>query len=147
MTCVGENGADDAAYDQCAQPVFTVHAAMVSVMVIRRWRRGRLLCYNGTAVTGTTVRWPASTHHWLILALRAAPHGRTIVDGTAFVIHGLAFVHNRALVHRAAFVIHRLAFVHDRTLVAGAIPMDGRTLVPGVPLHRAALLSGNALLH
>ena len=141
MVVVGNNCANETNGYQCAQPVTAVHAAMVvMVMMILRMRRRCgvvMLYYNRAVVDGTA---------FMIHGL-AFVHNRALVHRTAFVIHGLAFVHDRALMDRAAFVIHGLAFVHDRALVAGTVPMDGRTLVTGVPLHRAALLSGCALLH
>ena len=120
-----------------------------------------LLHYNRTAVG-----WSAFVHHRTSLMMRStSAHIGAIVDGTAFVTQGLTFVHAGALVNGAAFVTQGLAFVHAGTLVDGAafvlrcvlvhhralmsgcVPMDGRTLVTGVPLHGAALLSGRPLLH
>jgi hypothetical protein len=36
---VGNNRADDAAYDQCADPVAAVHAAMIVMVMTGRWWR------------------------------------------------------------------------------------------------------------
>ena len=101
-----------------------------------------LLHYNRTAVG-----WSAFVHHRTSLMMRStSAHGRTIVDGTAFVTQGLAFVHAGTLVDGAAFVL-RCVLVHHRALMSGCVPMDRCTLVTGVPLHGAALLSGRPLLH
>ena len=160
MVVVGNNCANETNGYQCAQPVTAVHAAMVvMVMMILRMRRRCgvvMLYYNRAVVDGTAfmIHGLAFVHNRALVHRTAFVihglafvHNRALVHRTAFVIHGLAFVHDRALMDRAAFVIHGLAFVHDRALVAGTVPMDGRTLVTGVPLHRAALLSGCALLH
>lgn len=101
-----------------------------------------LLHYNRTAVG-----WSAFVHHRTSLMMRStSAHSGAIVDGTAFVTQGLAFVHAGTLVDGAAFVL-RCVLVHHRALMSGCVPMDGRTLVTGVPLHGAALLSGRPLLH
>ena len=153
---VGKNGADETDGYQCAQPVFTVHAAMIILRVMggRRWRRVLLLHYNGAAMGRS-----ASVHRRLTLMMgSASPHGGAMVDGTAFMIHGLAFMHAGALMARTAPVLRAVfvhsrtllsggVLVHDRTLVSRGIFVDALTLVAGVSLHRTTLLSGGALLH
>ena len=102
MTGVGENGADEADCYQCSQPVFTVHAAMIVVGVMGGRRRCRmmLLHYNGAAVNRS-----APMHCWLAMVVRStSAHGRTIVDRTTFMVHGLAFMHAGTLMAGVAFM-------------------------------------------
>ena len=56
-------------------------------------------------------------------------------------------MHAGTLMDGAAFVIHGLAFMHDRALMSGAVLVDSRALMTCVPLQGTALLPGCALLH
>ena len=125
-----------------------------------------LLHYNGAAVSRS-----APMHRRLAVMMRStSAHSRTVVDRTAFMVHGLAFMHAGTLMDWAASVLLAV-FVHSRpllpgrvlvhggTLMAGAVPMHSRALlsrcilvhnralVAGVSLHRPTLLPGRALLH
>ena len=127
---------------------------IIGVMGGRRWRRVLLLHYNGAAMGRS-----ASVHRRLTLMMgSASAHGGAMVDGTAFMIHGLAFMHAGALMARTAPVLWAVfvhsrtllsgsVLVHNRTLVSRCIFVDALTLVAGVSLHRMALLPGCALLH
>ena len=99
---VGNNRADDAAYDQCADPVSAVHAAVV-VMMVMTWRRCRVMTLNDGA---------------------AAMDNRTAVaDGAAFVRHGLCFMPRTAFV-QGLHSMGRRAFMNGRScLVAGTLPL------------------------
>lgn len=119
-----------------------------------------LLHYNGAAVSRS-----APMHCWLAMVVRStSAHGRTIVDRTTFMVHGLAFMHAGTLMVRSASahgrtVVAGVAFmygrsllpgrvlVHGGTLMTGCIFMDALALVAGVSLHRTTLLPGCALLH
>ena len=108
-----------------------------------------LLHYNGAAVNRS-----APMHRWLAMVVRStSAHGRTIVDRTTCMVHGLAFMH-------AGTLMVRSASAHGRTVVAGVAFMYGRPLLPGrvlvhggtlmawaVPVHSRALLSGCILVH
>ena len=116
---------------------------IVRVMGGRRWRRVLLLHYNGAAMGRS-----ASVHRRLSLMMgSASAHGGAMVDGTAFMIHGLAFMHAGALMARTAPVL-RAVFVHSRTLLSGCVLVHDRALVTGsVFVHGRALLSGRVLVH
>ena len=111
---------------------------IVRVMGGRRWRRVLLLHYNGA-----TMGRSASVHRRLTLMMgSASAHGGAMVDGTAFMIHGLAFMHTGALMARTASVL-RAVFVHSRPLLSGGVLVHDRTLVTGsVFVHGRALLPG-----
>ncbi len=168
---VGYNRADDAADDQCADPVPAVHAAMVvMVMMMRRIRCGVTLndgaaaMDDGTAVVDRTAvpDGTAFVHNGTAVMDRAA-----VADGTAFVRHGLclvdraAFVHNgtavvdrtavadgTAFVHHGLRLVARTAFVYRLHSLGRCAFMNGRScLVTGTFLHRGFhLMAGGAFL-
>ena len=144
MVVVGNDGADDSAYDQCADPVAAVHAAMIVMVMAGRWRRRMVMLYcNRTAVVDGT----ASVHHRMGFVMgTVSMSSGAVMDGTAFMTHRLAFSRAGALMDCTAFVL-RCALVDSLPLTVGRALMNGRALMAGAFLHRAALLSVCALLH
>ena len=153
MRVVGNNRADDAAYDQCANPVSAVHAAVIAMMVMARRRCG-VMPDDGTATmnNGTAVMdGSAPVHHRLRPVIRAAAvhNGTVVTDGAAFVHHRLCFVARSGLVHG----LHSLGrcFMNSRPcLVAGIVLlhrgfhlMAGRA-VPCFPPDLLGLRRGSA---
>ena len=101
VTAVGDDGAEDAAHDQCAQPVFTVHAAVV-VTVIRRRRRCGVL----------VLRFRVVLMHRPAMYRSAFVHFRMAVVGWPAVMNGAALMNYRpAVMNGAALMCHRLAVV------------------------------------
>ena len=102
-----------------------------------------LLHYNGAAVSRS-----APMHRRLAVMMRStSAHSRTVVDRTAFMVHGLAFMHAGTLMDWAASVLLAV-FVHSRPLLPGRVLVHGGTLMAGVvPVHGRALLSGCVLVH
>ena len=94
MRVVGNNRADDAAYDQCADPVSAVHAAVVIMMVMmRRIRCGVMLDDGSSAMdNGSTVMdgsAPVHRGYCTVVRSSAMDDGTAVVNGAAFVHHGL----------------------------------------------------------
>ena len=158
MRVIGYNRTDDAADDQCANPVSAVHAAVVIMMVMMRRIRcgmmnnGTAAMNNGAAVVdraaatdGTafvrhglrTVVRPAFVHNGTAMVDRAA-----VTDGTAFLHHGLRLVARAALVH-GLHSLGRCAFMNGRScLVTGTFLHRGFHLMAGgaFPCFRPDLL-------
>ncbi len=89
---VGNNRADDAAYDQCADPVPAVHAAVVVMMVmIRRIRCGVMLNDGATAMDRSA---PVHRGYCTVVRFSAMDDRATVMDGSALA-DGTAFVHHR----------------------------------------------------
>ncbi len=61
VAVVGNEGADEAAHNQCADPVAAVHAAMAAVVMMMRGRRRMVLPYYNGASVGRS----AFVHHRL----------------------------------------------------------------------------------
>ena len=160
MRVVGNNRADDTAYDQCADPVAAVHAAMI-VMVMAGRRCGVMPVNNGAAAMdngAAVVDGTASVHHGLCPVARTAAmdNGTAVVDGAASVHHGLCLVDRTTFVHSgtavvdgaavtdgAAFVHHGVCLVARTALVHGLHSlsrcfMNGRScmMTGTLPLHR-----------
>ena len=102
------------------------------------------LHYNRTAVVDGT----ASVHHGLAFMMGCFMQGRAaVMDGTASVHHGLClvmgcFMYGRTMMGGAALVHHGLCFV---MLCA---PVHARTLLFGnVLTNRRAVVSGIASMH
>ena len=102
------------------------------------------LHYNRTAVVDGT----ASVHHGLAFMMGCFMQGRAaVLDGTASVHHGLClvmgcFMYGRTMMGGAALVHHGLCFV---MLCA---PVHARTLLFGnVLTNRRAMVSGIASMH
>ena len=102
------------------------------------------LHYNRTAVVDGT----ASVHHGLAFMMGCFMQGRAaVMDGTASVHHGLClvmgcFMYGRTMMGGAALVHHGLCFV---MLCA---PVHARTLLFGnVLTNRRAMVSGIASMH
>ena len=143
---VGNNRADDATYDQCADPVSAVHAAVIAMMVMTR-RGCRVMLDNGTTVVDRS----APVHHGCRPVVRAAAmnNGTAVMDGSAPVHHGCRPVIRAAAVHNgtavtdgSAFVHHGLCFVARSGLVHGL-----HSLGLCFMNSRSCLLTGIALLH
>lgn len=158
MVVVGNDGADDSAYDQCADPVAAVHAAMIVMVMAGRWRRRMVMLYcNGAAVVDGT----ASVHHRLGFVMgTASVNSGAMMDGTASLHHGLAFMmrrfmYGRAVMGRAALVHHGLCLVmlcapvHAGPLLFGNVLVNRRALMPGIAsMHgRSCLMAGAAFLY
>ena len=113
------------------------------------------LYYNRTAVVDGT----ASVHHRLAFMMRRFMHGRTAMDGAAFVygrfvMSGTAFVHHRLSLMLGRFmygrtVVGRTALVHHGLrLVLRCVPVHAGTLLFGnAPVNCRPLMSGVALMH
>ena len=98
------------------------------------------LYYNRTAVVDGT----ASVHHRLAFMMRRFMHGRTAMDGAAFV-YGRSVMSGTAVVHhRLSLMLGR--FMYGRTVVGRtALVHHGlRLVLRCVPVHTGALLFGNA---
>ena len=157
MVVVGNDGADDSAYDQCADPVAAVHAAMIVMVMAGRWRcRMVLPYYNGAPVVRS-----AFVHHRLGFVMgTASVNSGAMMDGTASLHHGLAFMmrrfmYGRAVMGRAALVHHGLCLVmlcapvHAGPLLFGNVLVNRRALMPGIAsMHgRSCLMAGAAFLY
>lgn len=138
---VGNNRADDAAYDQCADPVSAVHAAVV-VMMVMTWRRCRVMTLNDGAAAmdnrTAVADGAAFVRHGLCFMPRTAA-----MDGTAFVHHGLRFVARTAAMDGTAFVRHGLCFMPRAAFVQGLHSMSRRAFMNG----RSCLVAGTLPLH
>ena len=118
---------------------------IVMVMVVRRRRRMLLLHYNRTAVVDGT----ASVHHGLAFMMGRAP----VHTGT--LMFGNVLMNCRTVMGRAALVHHRLrlvmlcAPVHAGTLLFGNVLMNRRALMSGiVSMHgRPCLMAGTAFMY
>ena len=101
------------------------------------------LHYNRTAVVDGT----ASVHHGLAFMMGRFMQGRAVTDRAAFVHHGLClvmgrFMHGRTVMGRTALVHHRLRFVMLCT------PVHARTLLFGnVLMNRRTLMAAIASMH
>ena len=153
MRIVGNNRADDATYDQCADPVPAVHAVVAAMMVMTR-RGCRVMLNDGTATmdNGTAVMdGSAPVHHGCRPVVRAAAmnDGTAVMDGSAPVHHGCRPVvrtttmdNRTAVVDRAAFVCHGLCLVVRSGLVHGLHSL-GRCFMNS----RSCLMAGTLSLH
>ena len=107
---------------------------VVMVMAGRWWRRRRMmpLHYNRTAVVDGT----ASVHHGLAFMMRCFMYGRSVMGRTALVHHRLRLV-------------MLCAPVHARTLLFGNVLMNRRTLMSGIAsMHgRSCLMAGTAFMY
>ena len=152
---VGNNRADDAAYDQCADPVSAVHAAVV-VMMVMTWRRCRVMTLNDGAAAmdnrTAVADGAAFVRHGLCFMPRTAAmdNGTAVTDGAAFVRHRLclgvraAAMDNRtAVADGAAFVRHGLCFMPRTAFVQGLHSMGRRAFMNG----RSCLVAGTLPLH
>ena len=150
---VGNNRTDDAAYNQCAEPVPAVHAAVIAMMVMTRRRCGVMLD-DGTATmdNGAAVMdGSAPVHHGCRPVVRAATmnNGTAVMDGSAPVHHGCRPVIRAATVHNGTVVMYGAAFVHHglclvaRTGLVHGLHSLGRCFMNS----RSCLMTGTLSLH
>ena len=113
MTAVGDDGADEAAHNQCAQQVAIVRAAMV--VMVMGWRRcGMMVLRHRVVYSRTAMNGSASVHHGLCPVTRAAfvHHGLAAVNWSTLMHNGDAMMNGATFVHnRSAFMHHRLAMM------------------------------------
>lgn len=136
MRIVGNNRADDAAHYQRADPVAAVHAAVVVMVVMMGLRRcGVMLLNDGTAVMDGT----AFMRHGLRPVVRAAA-----MDNGAAVVDRATFMDGTAFVCHGLRLVVRTAFVHNGTAVVDRVTFtDGAAFVR----HGLRLVALTALVH
>ena len=113
VTVVGDDGADEAAYNQCAEQVAIVRAAMV-VMIIRLRRGGMMVLRHRVVYSRTAMNGSASVHHGICPVTRATSmhHGLAAVNWSTLMHNGDAMMNGATFVHnRSAFMHHRLAMM------------------------------------
>ena len=122
MRVVGNNRTNDAAYNQCAEPVPAMHTAVIVMMVMAR-RRCRVMPDDGTATmdNGTAVMDGSTpVHHRCRPVVRAAAvhNGTALTDGAAFVHHRCRPVIRAAAVHNGTAVMYGAALTDGTVLCA-----------------------------
>ena len=98
------------------------------------------LHYNRTAVVDGT----ASVHHGLAFMMRCFMYGRSVMGGTALVHHGLCFVMGRAPVHTGTLMFGNV-LMNCRTVMGRAALVHHRLrlVMLCAPVHAGTLLFGN----
>ena len=144
MIVVGDDRADEAADQQCADYRAGVIFAIGIVMMYGRRRMmmdHRRLLPGGASVDGRpSMDRAALVGHGFYMMRRAFVNGGTAMDGAAFVRHRLRLVLRRLFADGCAVMLwvaflHRAGLVFLRALVHGPRLMDGRTF-----LRRTVLL-------
>ena len=131
MVIVGDNGADDAAYEQCTDYFARIVFAIAFVMMGMNWI---MVNHSGLMMPGLA----SMNNYRTAMSVVTFVHDRPLVDSAAFVHHrmslvmGPVFMNGRAAMDGTVFVRHRLRFV------MGSIFMNGRTVMVGAALmhHR-----------
>lgn len=135
MVIVGDNGADDAADEQCTDYFARIVFAIAFVMMGMNWI---MVNHSGLMM----LRFTSMNNYRTAMSVVTFVHDRPPVDSAAFVHHrmslvmGPVFMNGRAAMDGSVFVRHRLRFV------VGSIFMNGRTMMAGSALvhHRLCLV-------
>ena len=110
MVIVGDNGADDAADEQCTDYFARIVFAIAFVMMGMRWI---MVNHSGLMMPRLT----SMNNYRTAMSVVTFVHDRPPVDSVAFVHHrmslvmGPVFMNGRAAMDGSVFVRHRLRFV------------------------------------
>ncbi len=110
MVIVGDNGADDAADEQCADYFARIVFAIAFVMMGMRWI---MVNHSGLMMPGLTFM----NNYRTAMSVVTFVHDRPPVDSAAFVHHrmslvmGPVFMNGRTMMAGSALVHHRLCLV------------------------------------